>query len=261
MNPLQIIGGGKMGEALGAGMVDSGWINAGDLTIVEIGEDRRTQLQQRFPDSAIVDRARANVDTMLAVKPHFVVDVAAALEVPTRIVSIAAGITTAAIEEVVPDRTPVLRVMPNTPALVGLGASGIAPGSAATDDDVRWASDMLRAVGTVVTVTESQLDAVTGLSGSGPAYYFMIAEAMVDGAVAAGLSRDDATELAFATMAGAAAMLAKGDRSPSELRDDVTTPNGTTAAGLAVLERNGVGQAVIDAIAAATARSKELGAS
>ncbi len=260
VTPLQIVGGGKMGEALGAGMVRSGWIAADALTIVEVGEARRAELEELIPGAVITDRAVARTDTVLAVKPHLVVDVAASLEVPTRLVSIAAGITTAAIEAVVPDGTPVLRVMPNTPSLVGLGASGVAPGAAASDADVAWASSMLEAVGIVVPVTETQLDAVTGLSGSGPAYYFMIAEAMVDGGVAAGLTRDAATQLAFQTMAGAAAMLAEGTRSPSELRGDVTTPNGTTAAGLRVLEQQGLRAAVIDAVVAATERSRELGA-
>lgn len=259
---LQMVGGGKMGQALVAGMVSSGWISANQVAIVEVSQARRQELAELFDGSAqIVASPLAEVDTVLAVKPHLIVDVAAALDKPTRVLSIAAGITIAAIEAALPADTPVIRVMPNTPALVGLGASAIAGGLAASEQDLAWATEMLSSVGVAEVVTEAQLDAVTGLSGSGPAYYFLIAEAMVDAAVAVGLTRQVAQTLAYQTMAGAAAMLANGDKQPAELRADVTTPNGTTAAGLKVLEQQAMRGAIGDAVAAATARARELGAS
>lgn len=258
---VQMVGGGQMGLALAKGMIDAGWGTAEEIRIIEIDAGRAEQLATLVPGAVIADQLVEGVDTVLAVKPHLITTVAASLPTPGRVMSIAAGITTAAIEAVVPDRTPVLRVMPNTPALLGHGASGLAPGAAANDDDLVWASDLLASVGSVAVVTEAQLDAVTGLSGSGPAYYFLIAEAMIDAGVAAGLPRATAKLLAHQTMAGAAAMLMESDKPASELRGDVTTPKGTTAAGLRVLEQRGVRGALIDAVAAAADRSVELGRS
>ena len=199
------------------------------------------------------------VDTMVAVKPHYVVDVCRGLEAPTRVLSIAAGVTIGAIESALPSGTPVVRVMPNTPALVGVGAAALAGGTTASADDVQWASDILGAVGEVVVVTEAQLDAVTGLSGSGPAYVFLVAEALIDAGVSAGLPADVARTLATQTLLGAATLLAQGDDSAAEQRAAVTTPAGTTAAGLRVLEQRAVRAAFIDAVHAATDRSRQLG--
>jgi pyrroline-5-carboxylate reductase len=148
--------------------------------------------------------------------------------------------------------------MPNTPALVGAGAAAIAGGSTATDDDLVWAERLLGAVGVVVRVTEKQLDAVTGLSGSGPAYVFLFAEAMVDAGVSAGLPRDLATTLATQTLVGSARLLADGSATPADLRAAVTSPGGTTAAGVRVLEQQAVRAAVIDAVMAARDRAAEL---
>ena len=150
--------------------------------------------------------------------------------------------------------------MPNTPALIGAGASAICAGSGATDDDMAWAETVLGAVGVVVRVPEKQLDAVTGLSGSGPAYVFLVAEALAEAGVLNGLPRDTAETLAFQTLAGAARLLAEGDSGPADLRAAVTSPGGTTAAGLAELERHGARAAFLDAVTAATRRSRELGA-
>ncbi len=254
-----MVGGGQMGLALAKGMIDADWATAGEIRIVEVDANRADELASLVPGIDVVSSPASGLDTVLAVKPHLVTAVAEGLESPARVVSIAAGITTAAIEAVVPADTPVLRVMPNTPALLGQGASGLAPGLNASADDLAWAQGLLQSVGSVAVVTEAQLDAVTGLSGSGPAYYFLIAEAMVDAGVAAGLPRATAKLLAHQTMAGAAAMLMAGDKPASELRGDVTTPNGTTAAGLRVLEQRGVRGALIDAVAAAADRSAELG--
>jgi pyrroline-5-carboxylate reductase len=150
--------------------------------------------------------------------------------------------------------------MPNTPSLVGAGASALAPGISASDDDVAWAVGILEAVGAVAVVAESALDAVTGLSGSGPAYIFLIAEAMIDAGVAAGLPADVARLLAIRTIEGAGRLMVETGTAPSELRAAVTTPAGTTAAGLRVLEQRAVRGALIDAVAAAAERSRELGA-
>ncbi len=256
---LQVIGGGKMGQALVAGMIASDWATAASLAIVEVDAGQRAALAEMLPGVTVLDAPVAGIDTLLAVKPHLVAPIAATLDTPARVVSIAAGITIAAIESVIPAGTPVIRVMPNTPSLVGVGASAAAPGSNASADDLAWVISMLESVGVAEVVTEAQLDAVTGLSGSGPAYFFLMAEALVDGAVAAGLPRTVALTLANQTMAGAAAMLTETGTPASELRAAVTTPNGTTAAGLRVLEQQGVRAALIDAVVAATQRSAELG--
>jgi pyrroline-5-carboxylate reductase len=153
----------------------------------------------------------------------------------------------------------VLRAMPNTPALVGAGAAGLAGGPAATEDDLAWAETVLAAVGLVVRVPEASLDAVTGLSGSGPAYVFLIAEALIDAGVLVGLARPVASELAVQTLLGAARMLAETGQPAESLRAAVTSPGGTTAAGLRALEAAAVRSAVIEAVAAATRRSQELG--
>jgi pyrroline-5-carboxylate reductase len=154
---------------------------------------------------------------------------------------------------------PVVRAMPNTPALVGAGAAAIAGGTHASDDDLAWAESILGAVGEVVRVPESLLDAVTGLSGSGPAYVFLIAEALIDAGVLAGLPRDVSSRLAIQTLLGSARLLAETGETPDVLRAGVTSPGGTTAAGLRQLEAAGVRSAILEAVAAATARSRELG--
>ena len=148
---------------------------------------------------------------------------------------------------------------PTRPRSIGAGAAAIAPGEAAGEDDLAWAEEILRAVGTVVRVPETALDAVTGLSGSGPAYLFLVAEAMIDAGVHAGLARDVSAALVRQLFVGSARLLAEGDDSAEVLRANVTSPGGTTAAGLAVLERAAVRAALIDAVAAATERSRALG--
>jgi pyrroline-5-carboxylate reductase len=149
--------------------------------------------------------------------------------------------------------------MPNTPALVGAGAAAISPGSATSEEDLRWAEEILGAVGVVVRVSEAALDSVTGLSGSGPAYVFLVAEALVEGGVLDGLPREVAETLAYQTLLGSARMLVERAGSPAALRAAVTSPGGTTAAGLRELERHGVRSAFLDAVTAAARRSRELG--
>jgi pyrroline-5-carboxylate reductase len=149
--------------------------------------------------------------------------------------------------------------MPNTPALVGVGAAAVAPGSAAGDADLAWAESILAATGRVVRVSESQLDAVTGLSGSGPAYVFLVAEALIEAGVLAGLPRDVSTTLSVQTLLGSATLLAESDEGPEALRAAVPSPGGTTAAGLRELERHGVRAALLDAVMAASDRARVLG--
>ena len=168
--------------------------------------------------------------------------------------------TIAAIEAEAPG-VPVVRAMPNTPALVGAGAAAVAAGTAAGEDDLAWAEAVLGAVGIVVRVPEHLLDAVTGLSGSGPAYVFLVAEALVEAGVLVGLPRPTSAALVGQTLLGAARLLVEGEEGPEALRAGVTSPGGTTAAGLRVLEARGVRSALLEAVAAAAARSAELGGS
>ncbi len=256
---LQMIGGGKMGQALLGGMISAGWAEPGDLAVVDVSASMRAQAADHLPGVLVLEAPLPDVDSVLAVKPHFVVDVASSLSGTGRVVSIAAGIKIATIEAELAPGTPVIRVMPNTPALVGRGASALAAGSSASDDDLAWAISIFEACGSAVVVSEMQLDAVTGLSGSGPAYIFLIAEALADAGVAAGLPRPIAEQLANQTIYGAGAMLAESGSSANELRAGVTTPAGTTAAGLQVLEQRAVRSALIDAVQAAAERSRELG--
>lgn len=255
-----MIGGGKMGQALVGGLVQAGWAQPAELTVVEVLPGTQAALREAFPGVNVVDAPVPGVDAVLAVKPHLVVDVCRSLVDVPRVISIAAGVTLGAMEAALPAGTPVVRVMPNTPALVGEGAAALAPGTAAGPDDVAWAQGILGAVGATVVLTEAQIDAVTGLSGSGPAYVFLIAEALIDAGVSAGLPRDVSTVLAQQTLYGAAKLLVTSGESPTDLRAQVTTPAGTTAAGLRVLEQRAVRAALIDAVAAATERSRQLGA-
>ena len=256
---LVIVGGGRMGEALLGGLLAAGWA-ARDLGVVEPVPERRRLLADRFAGVVASEAPLGGSGTVLAVKPAAVAEAAsAAVAAGTgRLLSIAAGVPLAAIEAVT-GALPVVRAMPNTPALVGAGAAAVAPGRHAGEDDLTWAEEVLGAVGTVVRVPEHLLDAVTGLSGSGPAYVFLVAEALVDAGVLVGLPRDTASALTVQTLLGAARLLAEGDEGPQELRAAVTSPGGTTAAGLRVLAASGVRSALLEAVAAAAERSAELG--
>jgi pyrroline-5-carboxylate reductase len=257
---LVVVGGGRMGEALLGGLLGAGW-PAGELAVVEPVAARRKELTTRFEGVEVSDAPVGADGAVVAVKPADVeAAVAAAVGAGARrVLSIAAGVTLARLEAAAGDGVPVVRAMPNTPALVGAGAAAIAGGRGATDDDLEWAESILGAVGTVVRVPERLLDAVTGLSGSGPAYVFLVAEAMVEAGVLVGLPRDAAAALVHQTLLGAARLLVESGDGPEALRAAVTSPGGTTAAGLAALERHGVRAAFLDAVAAATERSRELG--
>lgn len=262
---VALLGGGRMGTALLGGLLESGW-EADQLCIAETDPDRRHALESEYSEVRVVPSAAwavADADVaVVAVKPADVGAVLAAalpaLGNDTLVLSIAAGVTVTELEAAAPGR-PVVRAMPNTPSLVRQGAAAIAGGSLAGDPHLELAERVLGAVGIVVRVDESLLDAVTGLSGSGPAYVFLVAEAMIEGGVLAGVPRPVAERLVAQTIAGSAALLAEGSASADALRAAVTSPGGTTAAGLRELEARGVRAAFLDAIAAAARRSAELG--
>ena len=257
---LLIVGGGRMGEALLGGLLAAGR-SPDDLAVVEISAALRERLAATYDGVAVLEAPEPAADALLAVKPDVVAAAARAVAQAgcRRILSVAAGITTRAIAAAAGDGVRVVRAMPTTPALIGAGAAAICAGSAAGDEDLAWAEDVLGAVGVVVRVPEKALDAVTGLSGSGPAYVFLVAEALAEAGVLNGLPRDTAETLAFQTLLGAARLLADSDDGPAALRAAVTSPGGTTAAGLHALESHGVRAAFLDAVTAATERSRELG--
>jgi pyrroline-5-carboxylate reductase len=260
MYRLQIIGGGRMGEALVGGLLAAGW-SAAELAVVEALPDRRDQLAAQLGGVAILSEAAPASGAVIAVKPGDV-DTAVSAAVAAgaeRILSIAAGVTLDHLQGVAGASARVVRSMSNTPALVGAGASAIAGGDGTTSDDLDWAESILGAVGLVVRVSEPQLDAVTGLSGSGPAYVFLVAEALTEAGVLVGLTRDVAAALVIQTLLGSATLLAGSDDGPEALRAAVTSPGGTTAAGIRALEQAGVRSAFIDAVVAASERSRELG--
>jgi len=258
---LEIVGGGKMGEALLAGLLGAQWAHAEQLIVVEPIEARRKELAATFVDVDITSEPMQSEGAVIAVKPGDVEGACRAVADAgvQRVLSIAAGVPLAKLERWIGDGTPVVRAMPNTAALVGAGAAAIAPGTWAGDGDLAWAESILGAVGIVQRVSEPLLDAVTGLSGSGPAYVFLVAEALIEAGVLAGLPRPTAVALVTQTMLGSARLLAETGKSAEEHRAAVTSPGGTTAAGLRALESRGVRSAFIEAVWAATQRSKELG--
>ncbi len=266
MQQLAILGGGRMGEAFIGGLLAAGTAPEG-IAVAESIPERRHVLEELFPGIRVVaSPAWAVADAgliVVAVKPHDVVNVLEgcieAIPEQTIVISIAAGIQTRTIEEVLGNR-PVIRVMPNTPSLVGAGASALAAGAHATDADMAAAERVLSAVGVTVRVEETAIDAVTAVSGSGPAYVFLLAEAMIEAAVTEGLARPLATTLVHQTLMGAGRMLTESGASAEELRAMVTSPGGTTAAAIAELESHGIRGALGAAIHAARARSEEMGA-
>ena len=257
---LVVVGGGRMGEALVGGLVAAGWAPVDELCVVEVDAARRDELAARHPGLTVVADPVAGEGAVVAVKPGDVPAACAAVAAAgtSRVLSIAAGVPLRTLEASLGD-TPVVRAMPNTPALVGAGASAIAAGTHAGEDDLAWAEGILGAVGQVVRVPEHLLDAVTGLSGSGPAYVFLVAEAMIDAGVLVGLPRAVSETLAIQTLLGAARLLAESGDSAEVLRAAVTSPGGTTAAGIRALETHAVRAAFLDAVSAAADRSKQLG--
>ncbi len=263
---LGVIGCGKMGTALVSGAIrcnvllpQNVWgIDAIDAATVAFSASTKAHHATSFLQLA------ENCDTfLLATKPQ---DIATACESlthalagrPALVISLAAGVTLSRLEKLLPENARVIRTMPNTPALVGKGASAYCLGTLATPDDQKITHTILAAVGIATEVSESLLDAVTGLSGSGPAYGFMVIEALADAGVKQGLSRQKSLELAAQTILGAAAMVLETGMHPAALRDMVASPAGTTIAAIAALEKNGLRHALHEAVSAATQRSKEL---
>jgi len=263
---LIIVGGGRMGSALAEGLLSAQWCAAEQLAIVESALEQREVLAERFAGVTILaglELADVSPTTgvVLCVKPDYAETVARMIGAcgATRLLSVVAGLSTARLEAAFSSPVAVVRSMPNTPVLVRHGVSAIAGGSSVTAADLDWAESILGAVGTVVRVSERNLDAVTGLSGSGPAYFYLVVESLIEAGVHQGLSRDVSRQLVLGTFAGSAALLSASGESPEELRAQVTSPGGTTAAGLRALEGRAVRAAFLDAVSAAAERSRQLG--
>ena len=252
-----------MAEAIAAGIIERQVVSAGEICMTDISELRLHKLAEKYGVSVSTDNAAAATaaDTVvLAVKPQVFPevwpDVQAALQPGALVISIMAGIPSARIEA--GRATRVVRVMPNTPALVGEGASGIAAGTHADGGDLQTAGALLEAVGTAVIVKEKEIDAVTALSGSGPAYVFYLLESMLEAADQMGLKGEVSRELALATVIGAARLMQETGDAPDALRARVTSKGGTTAAAVETLDRRQVKESVVAALLAAQARSREL---
>ena len=267
MNTLGFIGAGRMATALAKGCIEAELLPAAAVLASDPVEAARAAFAAELPGVQLVaDNAAvlAGAETIvLAVKPQMMKQVLAEIRphaTPRHLfISIAAGVTLSRLAESLPPDSRLIRVMPNTPCLIGLGASCYSRGASATDADVEIVHQLLASVGSAYEVDESQLDAVTGLSGSGPAFVYSAIEALAEGGAAMGLPARLALELASQTAAGAAAMILQTGRSPAELREQVTSPGGTTLAGLNELKaRDGAG-AFRAAVEAATRRSIELG--
>jgi len=264
---IGLIGAGRMATALARGFLRAKLVVPSSLVVSDPDATARTRFASEMSGTTVVDdnkKVAAAADVLfLAVKPQQMSaaldDIAGALRSQTLVVSIAAGVSIARLAEKLPKRTRIVRVMPNSPCLVGQGASGYALGEQATSEDGKMVHQLLAAVGQAFEVPEKLLDAVTGLSGSGPAFVYTMIEAMTEGGVAMGLPQELASALAAQTVAGAAAMVQTTGQEPAALRDQVTSPGGTTLAGLAALDRGGFRSALVEAIRAATRRSEELG--
>lgn len=260
---LGVIGCGKMGGALVEGAIRSGVIAAADVTGCDAWPAAAEAFARATGAGIAASIGELEADTyLLCTKPNQAEAALAALpNRPALVISVAAGLSTAWLEARVPADVRVIRCMPNTPALVGKGAAAYCRGTTATAADAEAAGRLLGAVGLAVQLPESQMNAVTGLSGSGPAFVYMMIEAMADGGVRAGLPRAESLKLAAQTVLGAAAMVADTGLHPGELKDMVTSPGGTTIAGVAALEQRGMRSAFIEAVSAAASRAAELGES
>jgi pyrroline-5-carboxylate reductase len=262
---VAVLGAGKMGEALMSGMLRAGRA-AQDLVFTERHPDRATSLTEQYAvESVTVAQAAERADTLLvAVKPQEIValldELAPVATAKNLVISIAAGIPTTTIEARLADDVPVVRVMSNTPVFVDQAMSAVSPGSHATEEHLERTEALLRPVGKVIRVPENQLDAVTALSGSGPAYFFFLVEAMIDAGILLGLPRAVAAELIVQTAVGSATMLRDSGEHPVQLREAVTSPGGTTISAIRKLEDHGVRAALLAALEAARDRSRELAA-
>lgn len=262
---LAIIGAGRMGEALLSGLLRSGGWPADRIVCTTRSQRRADEVAAAHDVTVHTDSAAAAAGAhvvLIAVKPQNITELLAEigpkLHPGQTVISVAAGVPTATIEAALPEPLPVVRVMSNVPVQVDEAMSVLAAGAFAAPRDVELARSILERVGKVMELAEHQLDAVTGLSGSGPAYLFLLAETMIEAGILLGLPRDVATELIAQTMVGSAKMLRDSGRHPVELRESVTSPGGTTIAAIRVLEEERVRAAFINAIEAATLRSREL---
>ncbi|MFR9731445.1 pyrroline-5-carboxylate reductase [Saccharopolyspora sp. MS10] len=265
MSSIAVLGAGKIGESLLSGLLHAGR-EPSDLLFTERHPERAAELTDRLGIEHVeIGEAVRRADVLvIAVKPQDIepvlTEAAPALAPGTLVVSLCAGLPTKLFERRLPEGTPVVRVMPNTPMVVGEAMSAISPGSHAAEGHLELVEELLRSVGQVVRVPETQQDAVTALSGSGPAYFFYLVEAMIDAGILLGIPRATAADLIVQSAVGAATMLRDGSEGhPVILREAVTSPGGTTIAGIRELEKHGVRAALIDAIEAARDRSAELG--
>ena len=259
---IAIIGGGRIGEALLAGLLTSGWT---EIVVTSRREERVAELHERHGVEATTsnpDAVRGAALVVIAVKPQdidaLLAEIGPLLSPEQTVLSIAAAIPTAHIETHIADGVPVVRAMPNAPSTVHEGMAGISAGAHAGDAQLALAEDVLSHLGRVVRVPEQAMDAVTAVSGSGPAYFALLAEAMIEAGILLGLSREISTTLVVQTMLGTATLLRDERMHPVELRESVTSPGGTTIAAIRELEQAGVRAAFLNAIQAAMQRSKEL---
>lgn len=264
---LAILGCGRMGEILAAGMIASGWRAPDQIIVTARRPERAADLAERLGLRALTSNAEAAREAailVVAVKPQDVsalmAEIAQDVTPDHLILSVAAAISTGFIERRLPEFVPVVRAMPNAPSQVGKGIAGICAGSSAGASHLTLAADVLGHVGKVVTVSEHAMDAVTAVSGSGPAYFALLAESMIEAGIMLGLSRGISTDLVVQTMLGTATMLGDLHMHPVELREAVTSPGGTTIMAVRQLEMAGVRAAMLNAIQAAMERSRELAA-
>lgn len=256
---LVLVGGGNMGSALLGGLIEGGW-SPNDITVVEINAEKRRQLESQF-GVRTHETLVASQGALIAVKPGDVASICSQLaELKTpRIVSIAAGVSVSKLQEASSPQTAVIRAMPNTPALVQQGITAICAGKTCTEDDMVWAESLLNAVGVVVRLPEDQMDIFTAVAGSGPAYVFLLAEALLDAALAGGLDPNNAESIVRQLFKGAGELLSTSEDSARQLREKVTSPNGTTAAGLQQFDAAGFREIVKKVVDSAAQRSADMG--
>ncbi|GLI34506.1 pyrroline-5-carboxylate reductase [Desulforhabdus amnigena] len=265
---IGFIGGGNMGEALIKGLLSASPLLPDQISIYDVSTTRMKYLEATYKirlSANAADLAASSDVLILAVKPQTMSEVLGGIQAHLShrplVISIAAGISLAVLSAGLPEGTPIVRVMPNTPALVLQGASTLARGTHVTDQQMEVALAFFQAVGKAIEVQEQWMDAVTGLSGSGPAYVLLIIESLIDAGVLMGLPRQTARELTLQTLLGTVSMVQETAKHPAALKDLITSPGGTTIRGLQVLEDRGVRGALMEAVEAATLRSRELGRS
>lgn len=262
---LGILGGGKMAEALLSGLLRSGWRTASEVVVTVRRHERATELQSKYGVATLLDNAQAinqSEIALIAVKPQdmeaLLTQIAPVVRPEHLLISVAAGIPTAFIEKRLPEGIPIVRTMSNVPALVDEAMTVVSAGAHASEKHLAIAEEIWSHVGRVIRLAEKHLDAVTATSGSGPAYFALLAEAMIDACILLGLSRDVATELIVQTMLGSAKLLRESQMHPVELRELVTSPGGTTINAIRELENAGVRAAFLNAIHAACERATQL---